>query len=163
MICKSRSIINIALFALLISACPTNGQTKLQPEWKSLGFYYHRNNQVEMFYDPGTIKQVSKRIQQVWIKQIEHYEDEKAKQVGIEELTKNREILGFKLDGYDKYAYSTSLIEFDCSKRTARDSCIVDYDETGKIIGKECSEEMPFAPVRTELTIKLLKITCKQK
>jgi hypothetical protein len=142
-----------------MSAWPASGQ----PEWRSIGFYYHRNNRVEMFYDAGSFKRINKRIKQVWIKQIESYEDDKAKQVGIEEHMESRKRLGWQLDGQDKYAYSTSLIQFDCSKRTARNFCIVDYDETGKLLGKECFDKFPFAPVRTAVTTKLLEVTCKQK
>ncbi len=157
-----RFILTSVLCTLLITVCLASSQTKSQAKWKSIGFYYHRENEVEMFYDAESIKRTSKKTMQVWIKQIEHYKDDKAKQVGLEELMNNRRFLKLPLDGYDKFAYSTSLIEFDCQEKAGRDLCFVDYDEKGKIIGKKCLN-MPFAPVMTEVTKKLLDVTCKQK
>lgn len=156
-------LITSVLCALLIPVWLASSQTKSQPKWKSIGSYYHRENEVEMFYDAETIKYVSEKRVQIWIKQIEHYEDDKAKQVGLEELRENRRFLKLSLDGYDKFAFSTSLIEFDCQEKAARNLCFVDYDEMEKVIGKKCLENFPFAPVMTEITKKLLDLTCKQK
>ena len=156
-------IVMVSAYALVMVVSFTSGQTKPTPEWKAIGSYYHRGNEVKMFYDPGSVKHTAKDRTQVWIKQVERYEDETAKRIGFEELINNRKFLKLSIDRYDKYAYSTILTEFNCPAETARNLCFVDYDETGTIIGKKCWEEPPFAPVMTEASQKLFDLTCKPK
>jgi hypothetical protein len=84
---------------------------------------------------------------QVWIKQIGIYENEEAKKQSHNELIENRRLNKFPLKGYEKYAYSTTLLEIDCVNRLERLPCIKDYDESGKVIGEECIKGLPFQPV----------------
>ncbi len=155
-------LVVVSACALVLSGSLTGAQTPSPPEWKALGTSYHRGNEVKVFYDPQSIKQTADRAQ-VWLKQVERFEDAQAKRLGLDELKNHRKFLKLSIDGYDQYAYSTTLVEFNCQAESARTLCFVDYDEAGKVIGKQCVEEPPFAPVMTEATQKLFDITCKPK
>lgn len=155
----------IALIGLLacamINLATTLGQNKPETEWKYSYSYNHRGNEVKLFYDPQSIKRLSGGIVQVWIKQIERYQNDEAKRMVQAELIENRRLSGFPLIGYEKYAYSKTMLEFDCAKRMVREPCIKDYDETDKLIGEQCIDRVPFETVPKEHPI--LNVACNHK
>ncbi len=99
----------------------------------------------KVYYDPQSIKRTPEGLVQMWIKQIEVYETEEAKQRSHAELIENRQLNRFPLKGYEKSAYSTTLLEIDCAKRLERLPCIKDYDESGRVIGKQCIRGNSFS------------------
>lgn len=111
---------------------------------------------------------------QIWMKQRSIYENDAAKKKDHNELITNRQLNGFPLKGYEKYAYSTTLLEIDCAKRLERLPCIKDYDESGKVIGEQCIkgllfqsvpkqtiEGLPFEPVaKQRVVLETLSAAC---
>jgi hypothetical protein len=132
----------------VISDDATFGKNEFDREWKYIGSYADDgDNEVKVFYEPQSITRTSDGLVQMWIKQIAIYENEETKKRSHAELIENRRLNKFLLKGYEKYAYSTTLLEIDCARRLERLPCIKDYDESGKVIGEQCIKGLPFQPV----------------
>src|SRR5262249_54081351 len=135
------------------------------------------DNEVQVFYSLQSKKHTPEGFVQIWIKQKGVYENDAARKKDHNELLENRRLNGFPLKGYEKYTFSTTLLEFDCPKRQERLPCIRDYDESGQVIGEQCIrnrpfqavpkhtiEGLPFEPVaKQQVTLDLLNAACADK
>ena len=126
---------------------PIDSQTESKPEWKYLVTSEDHNQVWKTYYDVKNIKRKSEGTIEVWLKQVPITKTEEERQRIIRSIIKNRELNEMPIKGYGKFAYSLTLIEFDCSKKVGRRVSIKDYNEAGELLGTDTIEGVPFAPV----------------
>ena len=95
-------------------------------EWQSAG------STRDLYYSYGlkTIRRLPGNVVRVWIKAT--LKDDSGG--GKSEFLKNRRIQGLRTFGYENYARTLELHEYDCSKGEVRVLSQIDYDETGNVL-----------------------------
>jgi hypothetical protein len=158
-------ILTVLTIFLTLSFCDPPAQVAIKHEWKYVGISYGPHGERdEMYYDAGNIEHTPDGFTRAPLKGLGIYQNEEEKQKRFQELMRNREINGFPLKGYDRYAYSVMTVEFDCKKSLRRYPCIADYDESEKRIGGECLEELKWEKIPGEsLAKKVFDAVCKAK
>ena len=120
---------------------------KAKPEWKYLFSLEDDRDTFETYYDAANIERSPQGMVRVWLKQIPVTHNATEKQRIVNAIISNRKLNKMNTEGYDKYAYTLTLFEFDCSGRKARGISIKDYDEAEKLLSTDTKEGSPFAPV----------------
>jgi hypothetical protein len=137
-------------------------QTESKPEWKYIVTSEDDNQVWKTYCDLKRIKQTVEGTVEVWLKQVPITKTGKERRKLIHSIIENRTLNKIPINGYEKFAYSLTLIEFDCGKNLARSVSIEDYDETAKLLGSDTIEGVPFAPVREgSATGVILEAVCK--
>jgi hypothetical protein len=135
------ALLTISVFLIAKHTENLYAQELAKPEWKyvslSLGPHGERD---EIYYDTKNITQTAEGFTQVRLKYLGLYDDEQEKQKRIERMKRNRELNGFPLDEYDRFAYSVMIIEIDCKKGLRRYPGIIDFDGSDKRIGSQYIE-----------------------
>src|SRR2546428_2689942 len=138
------TLILLAAGIWLYSSCTTH-QIEHKSEWKYVTKSEDDNEVWETYYQTNTIKRKPDSRVEVWLKQVPIAETTEEKQRIIQSTIKNRELNKMPTQGYDKFAYSLMLVEIDCSSKAGRNVSIKDFDETGKLLGADTIEGVPFA------------------
>ena len=135
-------------------------QTK--PEWKYVATLEDDRDSWKTYYDAANIERQDKGIVGVWLKQIPVTKDEAERQRIVSGIIDNRKVNNMSIKGYEEFAYSLTLVEFDCSGRKARRTSIKDYDRADKLLASDKKEGVPFAPVpKDSLPGIILEAVCK--
>jgi surface-adhesin protein E len=135
---------------------------KAKPEWKYLFSLEDDRDTFETYYDAASIERSQQGIVRVWLKQIPVTPNAAERQRIVSAIIRNRKLNKMSTDGYEKYAYTLTLFEFDCSGRKGRGVSIKDYDEAEKLLGSDTKEGSSFAPVLEGSSSEvILKAVCK--
>ena len=110
-------------------------------------------------YDANSVKRKPKGIVEVWTKQ-EPASTGADRQRLVDGVIRNRKADNMPTGGYDKYAYTQTLFEFDCARKEDRAPLYRDYDTAGKMIGTH-GHVADFTPVDNSLERTLLNAVCK--
>ena len=150
------------LFAIGAALLPMSAlcQSRAKPDWKPLGTDEDDALVWNLFYDANSAKRKPKGIVEVWTKQ-EPASTGTDKQRLVDGVIRNRKADNMPTDGYDKYAYTQTLFEFDCARKKDRTALYRDYDTAGKMIGTQ-AHVTAFMPVdENSREQKLLEAVCK--
>lgn len=138
------------------------GPVQTKPEWKYVATSEDDRDSWKTYYDAANIQRQNKDIVGVWLKQIPITSDEAERQRLVSAMIENRKVNNMSVKGYEQFAYSLTLVEFDCSGRKARSIAIKDYDRAEKLLGSDKREGAPFAPVREHSMPEIiLEAVCK--
>ena len=150
-----------ALALLLISSLSSISiQTK--PDWKDVVTSEDHNKTWKTYYDASNIERKVGGIVRVWLKQLPVTKTEAEKQRIVNAMIQNRKLNNMSSKGYEKFAYSLTLVEFDCVGRQGRSVAIRDFDQSEKLLGSDAKEDFPFAPVREgSMSEVILEAVCK--
>jgi hypothetical protein len=137
------------LFLISLSSVPSvSSQNEPKPEWKYVITSEDDNQVWETYYDSKSTERTGEGTIKVWLKQVPITKSEKERQRVIHSIIENRKINRMSINGYEKFVYSLTLIEFDCKKKVGRSVSIRDYNESDKVVGSDTlPEQIPFAPV----------------
>ena len=137
-------------------------QDKAKPDWKYLLSSEDDRDTWKTYYDAANIERLPQGLVRVWLKQIPVTKNDAERQRIVNALIANRKINNMKTEGYDKFAYSLTLVEFDCSGRKGRSIAIKDYDQAQKELSSDAREEAPFAPVPAgSMSAVVMEAACK--
>lgn len=152
-------IIVTSLSSSLVSLA---GPVQTKPEWKYVATFEDDRDSFKTYYDAANIERQSKGIVRVWLKQIPLTRNETERQRIVNAIIENRKLNNMSVKGYEKFAYSLTLIEFDCSGRKGRSISIKDYDQAEKLLGSDTKDEIPFTHVQEDsLPGMILDAVCK--
>jgi surface-adhesin protein E len=159
-----RSVIATALL-LFVTPIAWNaqimGQSKPPQEWRYVTTDTHENTW-KTYLDVKSIRRMPKGIVQLWLKQIPIYSDDEERKKVISGVIQNREYNQMPIRGYEQFAYSLTLIQFNCKKRLARSISIKDYDEAGSLLGSQTLANRSFARVfESSMAGMILGMVCK--
>lgn len=117
----------------------------------------------DTYYDSKNTEQTAEGKIRVWLKQMPITKTEDERQRVINSIIQNRKLNRMPIMGYEKFAYSLTLREFDCRRKAEREVSIRDYDESGKLLGsKTLPEQIPFGPVTEgSMALTVLDAVCK--
>jgi hypothetical protein len=149
-------------FLVSLSILPSvSSQTEPKPEWKYVVTSEDDNQVWETYYDAKSAKRTAEGTIKVWLKQVPITKTEEERQRIIRSIIQNRKLNRMSIGGYEKFAYSLTLIEFDCSEKVGRDVSFSDYNESDKLLGSNTlPEQIPFAPVGS-IARSVLNAVCK--
>jgi hypothetical protein len=157
----------LALFVSFIALHSDNLQAQelAKPEWKYIKFSFGPHGEKdEVYYDAKNIVKTTEGFTQVQLKYLGQYDHDEEKQKRLNELKHNRELNGFPLKDYDRFAYSIMIVEFDCKKKLRRYPGILDFDASDKQIGGQYIEELPWEKIPEESLAKIVfDAVCKSK
>lgn len=132
------------------------------PEWKYVSTLEDDRDSWKTYYDAANIERHEKGIVGVWLKQTPVTRDDAERQRILKGIIENRKINNMSVKGYEKFAYTLTLVEFDCSGKKARSVSIKDYDDAEKLLGSDTQMGVPFAPVgEHSLPRLILEAVCK--
>lgn len=158
----------LTLLALLIvtslssSLASLAGPVQTTPEWKYVATLEDDRDSWKTYYDAANIERQNKDIVRVWLKQIPITKNDAERQRIVSGIIENRKLNNMGIKGYEDFAYSLTLVEFDCSGRKARSISIKDYDRAEKLLGSDRKEGVPFAPApKDSLAGMILEAACK--
>lgn len=157
-------MMKLTLLILLIvtSLVSFAGPVQTKPEWKYVATLEDDRDSWKTYYDAANIERQNKGIVRVWLKQIPNTRNEAEKQRIVNAIIENRKLNNMDVKGYEKFAYSLTLVETDCSGRKMRSISIKDYDQAEKLLGSDTKADIPFAPVREHsLPGLILEAACK--
>jgi hypothetical protein len=139
----------LILFLISLSSAPSfSSQNDQKPEWKYVATSEDDNQIFETYYDSKNTKRTAEGTITVSLKQMPITKTEEQRQRVIHSVIQNRKLNRMSITGYERFAYSLTLIEFDCSKRVGRSVSFRDYDESDKLLGSNAlPEQIPFSPV----------------
>ena len=152
----------LILFLISLSiVLSVRSQNEPKPEWKYAITSEDDHQVFETYYDSKSVKRTAEGTIRVWLKQVPITKTEEERQRIIRSIIQNRKLNRMSIGGYEKFAYSLILIEFDCSEKVGRSISISDYDETDKLLGSNTlPEQIPFAPVGS-IARSVLTAVCK--
>lgn len=143
-----------------LASLPQNVQAK--PEWRYLLTSEDDSNSWKTYYDAANIEHQPKNIVRVWLKQMPVTTSDAEMQRIVNAIIENRKVNEMSTTGYEKFAYSLTLVEFDCAGRKARSIAIKDYDQAEKLLGSDKREDGRFAPVvEGSMSEVVMKAACK--
>jgi hypothetical protein len=139
----------LIFFLISLSSLPSvSSQNEPKPEWKYVITSEDDNQVWETYYDSKSTERTAKGTIKVWLKQMPITKTEEERQRVVSSIIQNRKLNRMSISGYDKFAYSLTSIEFDCSKKAGRSVSIRDYDDSDKLLGSNTlPAQVPFAPV----------------
>lgn len=138
------------------------GPVQTKPEWKYVATLEDDRDSWKTYYDAANIERHDKGLVQVWLKQIPVTKDETERQRIVSGIIENRKVNNMSVEGYEKFAYTLTSVEFDCVGRKARSVSIKDYDSAEKLLGSDTKIGIPFAPVREHSMPEIiLEAVCK--
>lgn len=85
--------------------------------------------QIVFLYDPKSVRAISPTLRNVWMK---YYI--KNTPGSIEYELERRRKSGLRLEGYEAFSHTASLMQFDCMQQRSRVTAYADYDAEGKTI-----------------------------
>ena len=149
------------LFVVAASLIPIGAlcQSRTKPDWQSLGTGEDDALVWKISYDANSVKRKQKGIVEVWTKQ-EPASTGDDRQRLVEGVIHNRKVDNMPTHGYDKYANTQTLFEFDCARKKDRAPLYRDYDTAGKMIGTH-AHVSDFTPVDNPVEQALLTAVCK--
>ena len=157
----------IVLLALLLASqtvapSPYRARTvHSTPEWKYLFVFEDDRDTFKAYYDAANLYREKVGSVLVWLKVVPITKTEAERRRFVAGIIDNRK-LRMSVSGYERYAYTLSVEEFDCVGRRARSISIEDYDETEKLLGSSTLEDLPFAPAtKGSMAEFILKTVCK--
>ena len=151
-------LLSVTSFSLVSLARPV----QTTPEWKYVATYVDDRDSWKTYYDAANIERHDKGMIGVWLKQIPITRNDAERRRIVGAIIENRKVNNMSVRGYKKFAYSLTLVEFDCSGRKARSISIKDYDRAEKLLGSDTKMEVPFGPVEEgSLPELILKAACK--
>jgi hypothetical protein len=154
----------IALLILQASAYPSHPppSVQLKPEWKYVVTSEDDNQTWKTYYDAASIDHRSAAMVRVWLKQVPITKTEADRQRFITSIIQNRKLNKMCVNGYTRFAYSLTLLEFDCAEKQGRSISIKDYDRAERLLGSDTIEGVPFAPVlKGSMSGFVLEAACK--
>jgi len=155
----------IALLTLQASALPSRPAPDVQAksEWKYVVTSEDDNQTWKTYYDAANIDRRNGGTVRVWLKQVPITKNEGERQRLITSIIQNRKLNKMRVNGYTRFAYSLTLIEFNCTEKGARSISIKDYDRAENLLGSDNTiEGVPFAPVREgSMSSVVLEAVCK--
>jgi hypothetical protein len=154
----------LALLTLLLLPSLMGFSTNAQapPEWKYLFTLEDDRDAWKTYYDTANIERQEQGTVRAWLKQIPVTKTDAERRRIVSGIIDNRKLNRMSTEGYDKFAFTLTLIEFDCSGRRGRSIAIKDYDQSGKLLGKDTKEGIPFAPVLKDSSSEvILEAVCK--
>ncbi len=132
------------------------------PEWKYVATLEDDRDSWKTYYDAANIERPNKDIVRVWLKQIPITRNEAEERRIVNGIIENRKLNKMNVKGYEKFAYSHTLVEMDCSGKKARSVSIKDYDREEKLLGSDTKVDLPFARVEEHsLPGLILAAVCK--
>ena len=143
-----------------LASLPRNPQAK--PEWKYVVTSEDDSSTWKTYYDAVNIEHQANNIVRVWLKQMPVTKTDAEMQRIISAIIANRKVNEMSTSGYEKFAYSLTLVEFDCAGRKGRSTAIKDYDQSEKPLSSDTREDAPFAPVvEHSMSEVVMKAACK--
>ena|SRR5215213_3448360 len=130
---------------VLPSHRPINMQS--EPEWKYVVTSTDDNNTWKAYYDAANIDRQQAGIVRVWLKQVPITKTKTEKLRIVNRIIENRILNKMSVKGYERYAYSLTLLEIDCPRSQGRSISIKDYDQTDKLLSSDTVQGTPFAPI----------------
>jgi len=130
---------------LSLATLPRTFQTK--PDWKYVITSEDDRDTWKTYYDAANIERQPKNIVRVWLKQVPVTTSDAEMQHIINAIIENRRVNEMSTKGYEKFAYSLMLVEFDCAGRRGRSIAIKDVDQAEKPLSSDTRDDAPFAPV----------------
>ena len=150
----------LVLLVLLIVSLARLVQTT--PEWKYVATLEDDRDSWKTYYDAANLERHDKGIVGVWLKQTPVTRNDAERQRIVSGIIENRKVNNMRVEGYEKFAYTLTLVEFDCSGKKARSISIKDYDQAEKLLGTDTKMDVPFAPVpKHSLPGMILEAVCK--
>ena len=148
--------------SLSFSPMSLAGPVQTSPEWKYVATSEDDRDSWKTYYDAANIESQDKGIVRVWLKQIPITRNVAERQRIVSGIIQNRKLNNMSIKGYEEFAYTLTLVEFDCSGRKARSTSIKDFDRAEKLLGSDTKDGLPFAPVLEKSMPELiLKAVCK--
>jgi hypothetical protein len=137
-------------------------QSGAKPEWKYVATAEDDGEVWKTFYDSKNINRKSNGNVEVWLKQEPVTQTASERQRIVDGLIQNRKMNNMPTKGYDRFAYSLTLVEFDCKKKEGRNPSIRDYNVADELLATQTILDIPFAPVREKsLSRIILDAVCK--
>lgn len=154
------TLLVLLIVTSLSSSLVSPVQTK--PEWKYVATLEDDRDSWKTYYDTAGIERHDKGIVGVWLKQIPVTKDDAERQRIVSGIIENRKVNNMSVKGYKEFAYTLTLVEFDCSGKKARSISIKDYDRAEKLLGSDTRMDARFAPVPEQsLPGLILEAVCK--
>jgi len=155
-------LLTLSLLCCLPALASLPRYVQAKPEWKYVVTSEDDQSTWKTYYDAANIEHPSKNIVRVWLKQMPVATTNAEKQRMISAIIENRKDNEMRTDGYEKFAYSLTLVEFDCAGRQGRSMAIKDYDQSEKLLGSDTKDGVPFAPVREHsMSEAIMEAACK--
>ena len=150
------------LVLLVVTFVSLAGAVQNTPEWKYVATLEDDRDSWKTYYDTANIDRQDKGFVRVWLKQVPITKTETDRKRIVSGIIENRKLNEMSVKGYEEFAYSLTLVEFDCSGRKGRKTAIKDYDRAEKLLGSDRKEGFSFAPVPEEsLPGIIMKAVCK--
>ena len=154
--------LTLPILLIVTSLVSLAGPVQTKPDWKYVSTLEDDRDSWKTYYDAANIEHQDKGIVQVWLKQIPVTKDAAERRRIVSGIIENRKLNNMNVKGYEKFAYSLTSVEFDCSARKARSVSIKDYDREEKLLGRDTKVGIPFAPVpEHSLPGLILEAVCK--
>ena len=159
------TLLTVLVFFVAAHSENPHAQKRAKPEWRyvtrSLGPHGEKD---EVYYDAQNIERTAEGFTLVQLKYVWMYDNEQEKQKRLEALKQNRELNEFPLKGYDQFAYSVMIVEFDCKKKLRRYPGIMDFDRSNNRIGGRYIEELPWEKIPDQSMAKMVfDAVCESK
>lgn len=119
-----QSALVIIVSAAAIFIFPGWTGNALSVDWKWLG---KDANDCQWYYDAQNVKHLPEGKALIWLKRV--ITDEQRNKAVWEKVNHR-----LPVEGYDRWAYETGLMELDCRAATIRQLSIHDYDKDGKFL-----------------------------
>ncbi len=143
----------IAVFSLI---CLGANASADETEWK----YYASTKIFDYYYNPTTVKQLTKDVVSVAGKQV--IKDAESREQYLKDLEKLK--IPVSAEEYKSFKETVSFLDIDCSSRKYRIVSMVDYDDKGKAISTAKGEGMKWeAIVQHSITDVLQREVCTKK
>ncbi len=141
----------LVLLVVISLSLPTlAGAVQTTPEWKYVATLEDDRKSWKTYYDAANIERQNKDIVRVWLKQVPITKNDAERQRIVSGIIDNRKLNEMSAKGYEEFAYSLTLVEFDCPGRRARKTAIKDFDRAEKLLGSDTKEGIPFGPVEED-------------
>src|SRR5215217_408042 len=154
----------VLLIVTSLSSLPGSlaGPVQTKPEWKYVATLEDDRDSWKTYYDAANIDRQDKGIVAVFLKQIPITPNDAERQRIVSGIIENRKVNNMSIKGYKEFAYTLTLVEFDCAGRKARRISIKDYDRKEKLLASDTQEGVRFAPVHEDsMPDLILKAVCK--
>ena len=139
--------LTLLILSIVMSLMSLAGPVQTKPDWKYVATLEDDRDSWKTYYDAANIERQDKGMVQVWLKQIPLTKDDVERKRIVSGIIQNRKVNHMSVKGYEKFAYTLTLVEFDCAGRKARSTSIKDYDQAEKLLGSDTLVGVPFAPV----------------
>ena len=159
---RIRLLILLLALSFSSSVAGLSGNFQAKPEWKYVVTSEDDRNTWKTYYDAANIERQPKNIVRVWLKQMPVTRTDAEMQRIINSIIENRKANEMSTKGYEKFAYSLMLVEFDCAGRRGRSIAIKDVDQAEKPLSSDTREDAPFAPVvEDSVSEVIMEAACK--